>query len=239
MHSCAPPVARKGAAAPASLRTHEATCPDPPATRLQSWLFAADRARCALEIKERLDRPSRHGEDVDWITVDRRIGLQLDFTATMCKALARAKVVDAADELITRSTVTGGKPCFKRTRLPIEPVLSSLEKGIPEDHVLDEYSLAERAADRRANSGGDFMGAAHARARCAARVARPARRAGIASMQEWNRDRSIRRAVSTPSVFTPTLVLRRSSSLFRSACRATVRGRRAERKRCGSAMSIR
>jgi uncharacterized protein (DUF433 family) len=141
MHSCAPPVARKGAAAPASLRTHEATCPDPPATRLQSWLFAADRARCALEIKERLDRPSRHGEDVDWITVDRRIGLQLDFTATMCKALARAKVVDAADELITRSTVTGGKPCFKRTRLPIEPVLSSLEKGIPEDHVLDEYSL--------------------------------------------------------------------------------------------------
>jgi len=37
--------------------------------------------------------------------------------------------------------VTGGKPCFKGTRLPIEPVLSSLEKGIPEDHVPDEYSL--------------------------------------------------------------------------------------------------
>jgi len=37
--------------------------------------------------------------------------------------------------------VTGGKPCFKRTRLPIGPVLSSLEKGILEDHVLDESSL--------------------------------------------------------------------------------------------------
>ncbi|WP_230683051.1 DUF433 domain-containing protein [Variovorax paradoxus] len=37
--------------------------------------------------------------------------------------------------------MTGGKPCFKGTRLPIEPVLSSLEKGILDDHVLDEYSL--------------------------------------------------------------------------------------------------
>ncbi|WP_307698108.1 DUF433 domain-containing protein [Variovorax paradoxus] len=133
--------------------------------------------------------------------------------------------------------MTGGKPCFKGTRLPIEPVLSPLEKGILEDHVLDEYSLAERAADRRASSGGDFMGAARARARCVAHVARPARRSGIDAGVE---SRLIDTARGPhPSVFTPTLVRRRPSSLFRSACRATVRGRRAERKRCGSAMSIR
>jgi len=36
----------------------------------------------------------------------------------------------------------GGKPCFKGTRLPIELVLDSLNKGIPEDRIANEYSLS-------------------------------------------------------------------------------------------------
>ena len=41
-------------------------------------------------------------KDIDWMIVDPRIGLQLDFTAIVSEAFARAKVVDTADELITK-----------------------------------------------------------------------------------------------------------------------------------------
>jgi len=115
------------------------------------WLVASARKNILSELtarvarsKSREDLISLHGmaKDIDWIIVDPRIGLQLDFTAIVYKAFARAKVVDTADELITKiDSVMGGKPCFKGTRLPIETVLSSLEKGILEDRVLDEYSL--------------------------------------------------------------------------------------------------
>ena len=53
-------------------------------------------------------------KDVDWMIVDPRIGLQLDFTAIVSEAFARAKVVDTADELITK--IDGklpGQPGYK------------------------------------------------------------------------------------------------------------------------------
>lgn len=115
------------------------------------WLVAAARKNILSELTARVVRSksrdsliSLHSmaKDIDWIIADPTIGLQLDFTAIVSDAIARAKVVDAADERITRiDGVMGGKPCFKGTRLPIETVLSSLEKGIPEDRVLEEYSL--------------------------------------------------------------------------------------------------
>jgi len=115
------------------------------------WLVASARKNILSELTERIARSKSrddliglHGmaKDIDWIIVDTRIGLQLDFTAIVREAVDRARVVDTADELITKvDGVMGGKPCFKGTRLPIEAVLSSLGKGITEDRVLDEYSL--------------------------------------------------------------------------------------------------
>jgi uncharacterized protein (DUF433 family) len=117
------------------------------------WLVASARKNILSELTARVACSKSkdyliglHGmtKDIDWIIVDAKIGLQLDFTAIVSQAVARAKVVDAADELITKiDSVMGGKPCFKGTRLPIEMVLFSLEKGIPEDRVLDEYSLTK------------------------------------------------------------------------------------------------
>jgi hypothetical protein len=76
--------------------------PDPqqPACSLGFLRLTARVARS----KSREDLIGLHdmAKDVDWITVDRRIDLQLDFTATMRKALARAKVVDTVDEPITK-----------------------------------------------------------------------------------------------------------------------------------------
>lgn len=115
------------------------------------WLVASARKNILSELTKRIARSKSrddliglHGmaKDIDWIIVDTRIGLQLDFTAIVREAVDRARVVDTADELITKvDGVMGGKPCFKGTRLPIEAVLSSLGKGITEDRVLDEYSL--------------------------------------------------------------------------------------------------
>ena len=115
------------------------------------WLVASARKNILSELTERIARSKSrddliglHGmaKDIDWIIVDTRIGLQLDFTAIVREAVDRARVVDTADELITKvDGVMGGKPCFKGTQLAIEAVLSSLGKGITEDRVLDEYSL--------------------------------------------------------------------------------------------------
>jgi uncharacterized protein (DUF433 family) len=92
-----------------------------------------------------------HGtaKDINWVVaVDTDIGLQLDFTVFLTKALARAKEVDVADELVTKADgIMGGKPCFKGTRFPIEMVLMSLDKGIAEGRIADEYSLSKEQID--------------------------------------------------------------------------------------------
>ncbi|RYH20034.1 MAG: DUF433 domain-containing protein [Alcaligenaceae bacterium] len=83
------------------------------------------------------------GKDIDWTIVDPKIGFHLDFTVIVSEAISRAKAVDDADDLITKTDqVMGGKPCFKGTRLPIEMVITSLGKGISEDRIADEYSLS-------------------------------------------------------------------------------------------------
>jgi len=83
-------------------------------------------------------------KDIDWTIADPKIGFQLDFTVIVSEAIARAKAVDAADEMIEKvDGIMGGKPCFKGTRMPIDVVLASLERGIPEERIADEYSLSK------------------------------------------------------------------------------------------------
>jgi uncharacterized protein (DUF433 family) len=87
-----------------------------------------------------------HGlaQDMDWKFQDPKSGLLLDFTGIVTVAISRAKAVDEADELITKvDGIMGGKPCFKGTRLPIDMVLASLEKGLSEDRIADEYSISK------------------------------------------------------------------------------------------------
>jgi len=83
-------------------------------------------------------------KDIDWTFVDPKIGFRLDFSVIVSEAISRAKAVDAANEMIVKvDGIMGGKPCFKGTRLPIEMVLASLDKGISEDRITDEYALSK------------------------------------------------------------------------------------------------
>lgn len=119
------------------------------ASKRKDILFdLTNRVTCS---KWKDDVISLHGaaNDIDWIVaVDKDIGLQLDFTVFFVRALARAKEVDVADELVTKvDGIMGGKPCFKGTRLPIEMVLISLDKGISGERIADEYSLSNAQID--------------------------------------------------------------------------------------------
>ena len=115
-------------------------------------LIASARKSILSELTARvaLSKSSFHtmclhslAKDIDWTFVDPKIGFRLDFAVIVNVAISRAKAVDEADELIARTDgVMGGKPCFKGTRLPIELVLDSLNKGIPEDRIANEYSLS-------------------------------------------------------------------------------------------------
>lgn len=83
-------------------------------------------------------------KDVDWTFTDPKIGFHLDFTVIVKEAIARAKAVDDADRMIKKlDGIMGGKPCFKGTRLPIDTVLASLDKGIAETRIADDYGLSE------------------------------------------------------------------------------------------------
>lgn len=114
-------------------------------------LIAAARKSILSELTARvaLSKSSDHmmslhglAKDVDWTIADPKIGFRLDFTVIVSEAISRAKAVDAADEMIVKTEgIMGGKPCFKGTRLPIEMILASLDKGISEDRISDEYSL--------------------------------------------------------------------------------------------------
>lgn len=116
-------------------------------------LIAAARKSILSELTARvaMSKSSDHimglhslAKDIDWTFVDPKVGLRLDFTFIVSEAISRAKTVDDADQLIAKvDGVMGGKPCFKGTRLPIEMVLSSLEKGIADDRIADEYSLTK------------------------------------------------------------------------------------------------
>lgn len=116
-------------------------------------LIAAARKSILSELTARvaMSKSSDHimglhslAKDIDWTFVDAKVGLRLDFTLIVSEAISRAKAVDDADQLIAKvDGVMGGKPCFKGTRLPIEMVLSSLEKGISDDRIADEYSLTK------------------------------------------------------------------------------------------------
>jgi uncharacterized protein (DUF433 family) len=119
-----------------------------------SLLIAAARKRILSELTARVTN-SQSSEallslqggmrrDIDWTFTDANAGLKLDFSRFVIKAIDRASEVDAADALIEKKDgLMGGKPCFRGTRLPVEMVTASLDKGIPEERVMDEYSLTK------------------------------------------------------------------------------------------------
>lgn len=118
-----------------------------------SLLVAAARKAILTELTARVacSQSSEHllslqgmPKDIDWTFIDSRVGLSLDFTHFVREAVARAKEVDTADALVTKvDGVMGGEPCFKGTRLPIDVVLTSLDKDISDERILDEYSLTK------------------------------------------------------------------------------------------------
>jgi uncharacterized protein (DUF433 family) len=56
------------------------------------------------------------------------------------EAMGRAKDVDQAEQLVVENAeVMGGLPCFAGTRVPIETVLASLQKGIAKDRLVASY----------------------------------------------------------------------------------------------------
>ena len=78
---------------------------------------------------------------VNWkVIVDAKIGLQIDIAVFVTDAMFRAKAVDNAAQLVTEdSDVMGGQACFAGTRVPIDNVLASLEKGIGKERLIASY----------------------------------------------------------------------------------------------------
>lgn len=76
--------------------------------------------------------------DVNWKVV--RAGIEIDMLPFITRAFIRAKEVDDADALVsTDPQAMGGEPCFTGTRVPIDIVLASLEKGIDNERLRDSY----------------------------------------------------------------------------------------------------
>ncbi len=78
---------------------------------------------------------------VNWkVIVDAKIGLQIDIAVFVTDAMFRAKAVDNAAQLVTEdSDVMGGQACFAGTRVPIDNVLASLDKGIAKERLVASY----------------------------------------------------------------------------------------------------
>jgi uncharacterized protein (DUF433 family) len=86
----------------------------------------------------------------DWL-VQVQFGQVVDVSSFVESAMARARQVDEAQAVIQVSDdVMGGMPVFAGTRVPLEMVTASLDKGISLERVVDAYpfvtpSLVEAA----------------------------------------------------------------------------------------------
>lgn len=85
--------------------------------------------------------------EMNWkVVVDKSIGFEVDVAVFVTDALFRAKAVDSAAQLVTEDAqVMGGRPCFTGTRVPIDNVLASLDKGISKERLLASYPFLTAA----------------------------------------------------------------------------------------------
>lgn len=76
----------------------------------------------------------------------------IDVGPYVAEAMARAKDVDNAEQLVAEDpAIMGGLPCFAGTRVPIENVLASLEKGISMERLVASYPFLTKAHIDAAN----------------------------------------------------------------------------------------
>ena len=111
-------------------------------------LVASTRKRILRELTERIEKVQGHNEifalhvmprEVDW-KVFVSSAVTVDVSSFVSAAMARAKEVDQADKLVVEDLeVLGGVPCFAGTRVPIESVLASLDKGVATSRVTQSY----------------------------------------------------------------------------------------------------
>lgn len=112
-------------------------------SELASRVAALWNAEKVLALEETLSRSA-------W-QVNIQYSQVVDVSVFVESAKKRALKVDEAESLIdTSEEVMGGLPVFAGTRVPIEMVTASLDKGIPLERVVDAYpfvtpSLVEAA----------------------------------------------------------------------------------------------
>jgi len=72
--------------------------------------------------------------------------VRVDVSHYVAEAMARAKEVDRAEQLVVEDAeVMDGLPCFAGSRVPIETVLASLERGIAKDRLITSYPFLTEA----------------------------------------------------------------------------------------------
>ncbi len=76
--------------------------------------------------------------DVSWRVF--RMGVDIDVGPFVAQAFVRAREVDDADALVCADPeVMGGAPCFTGTRVPIDTVLASLDRGIGKAELRESF----------------------------------------------------------------------------------------------------
>lgn len=77
-------------------------------------------------------------DDVNWRVF--RTGVDIDVGPFVTQAFARARAVDDADALVSADPeIMGGAPCFTGTRVPIDTVLASLDRGIDKTELCESF----------------------------------------------------------------------------------------------------
>ncbi|QDQ29306.1 DUF433 domain-containing protein [Chitinimonas arctica] len=72
--------------------------------------------------------------------------VEIDVAPFIAKTLARMKEVDQADALVvTDPEILGGVPVFAGSRVPVDIVLASLDKGIALDRLCTSYPFLTKA----------------------------------------------------------------------------------------------
>ncbi len=94
-----------------------------------------------LQVRDQVFALKLMPKELDWKVGNLGAGAVLvDVSHYVAEAMGRAKDVDKAEQLVVEDAeVMGGLPCFAGTRVPIETVLASLEKGIAKDRLVASY----------------------------------------------------------------------------------------------------
>jgi len=119
-------------------------------------LAAAARKQVVRELTVRIEQLQDREQvfalklmpkEIDWKVGNLGAGaVQVDVSRYVAEAMSRAEEVDKAEQLVVEDAeVMGGLPCFAGTRVPIETVLASLEKGISKDRLIASYSFLTNA----------------------------------------------------------------------------------------------